>query len=306
MSAKQLLRIALVLLGAIALWGALAVAKKSRQERPSRMALPVLDSATINRIDIRKGADSVVLIKSATGWTVNGWTAGPAEMTDWFTALADTNARSDITAQSEALHQRLGVDSAGRKVVLQAGDKTLATLVVGNRGPDFEGIYVRRLETPEVYLSHARWAEMAGRAADEWRDKQIAKVPGDSIKEIAVTRAAGKFTVVKDGGWKFKSGGSGTPDSAASARFAAAFGDLHAMGFANPALADTLRHAKPWRRVRVTNAAGATLLSVALDSTAAGFWLRPDSGGVVYRVDQSVTEAIAPSASALATPKARE
>jgi hypothetical protein len=45
--------------------------------------------------------------------------------------------------------------------------------------------------------------------------------------------------VVKDGGWKFKSGGSGTPDSAASSRFAAAFADLHAMGFANPALADT-------------------------------------------------------------------
>ena len=45
MSAKQLLRIALVLLGAIALWGALAVAKKSRQERPARLALPVLDTA---------------------------------------------------------------------------------------------------------------------------------------------------------------------------------------------------------------------------------------------------------------------
>jgi hypothetical protein len=82
MSAKQLLRIALVLLGALALWGALAVAKKSRQERPSRMILPVLDSASINRIDIRKGTDSVVLIKSATGWTVNGWSAAPAEMSD--------------------------------------------------------------------------------------------------------------------------------------------------------------------------------------------------------------------------------
>jgi uncharacterized protein DUF4340 len=306
MSAKQLLRIVLVLLGAIALWGALAVAKKSRQERPARLVLPVLDSASINRIDIRKGTDSVVLTKSGTSWTVNGWTAASAEMTDWFTALADTNARSDIAAQSEALHQRLGVDSAGRKVVLQAGDKTLATLMVGNRGPDFEGFYVRRLESPEVYLSHARWAEMAGRTADEWRDKQIAKVPADSIKEITVTRASGKFTVVKDGGWKFKAGGSGAPDSAASARFASAFADLRAMAFANPALADTLRRAKPWRTVRVTSAGGSTLLAVALDSTAAGFWLRPDSGSAVYRVDQSVTEAIAPAASALATPKARE
>jgi hypothetical protein len=306
MSAKQLLRIALVLLGAIALWGALAVAKKSRQDRPPRLALPPLDSASINRIEIRKGADSVVLLKSATGWTVNGWTASSAELTEWFTALADTNARSDLAAQSAPLHQRLGVDSAGRKVVLQAGDKTMATLMIGNRGPDFDGIYVRRLESPEVYLSHAKWPEMAGRAADEWRDKQIARVSADSIGGITVTRASGKFTVVKHGTWQFKAGSTGVPDSAASARFASAFGDLRAMGFANPALADTLRRAKPWRSVRVTNAAGMPLLSVALDSTAAGFWLRPDTGGVVYRVDQSVTEAIAPAASALAEPKKKE
>ena len=112
--------------------------------------------------------------------------------------------------------------------------------------------------------------------------------------------------MAKHGTWQFKTGGTGVPDSAASARFASAFADLRAMGFANPSLADTLRRAKPWRSVRVTNASGMALLSVALDSTAAGFWLRPDTGGVVYRVDQSVTEAIAPAVSALTQPKTRE
>jgi hypothetical protein len=47
----------------------------------------------------------------------------------------------------------------------------------GTEGQTSKGSTFRRLESPEVYLSHARWAEMAGRAADEWRDKQIAKVP---------------------------------------------------------------------------------------------------------------------------------
>lgn len=298
MSAKQLLRIALVLLGAIALWGALAVARRTREDRPARLVLPAIDSASVNRVDISKAPDSVMLAKTGSGWTVNGFAAGPGFVSEFFGALADTAGASELVSQSPALHQRLGVDSAGRTLKFKVGDSTVATLVVGNRGPDFDGYYVRRADQPEVYLVHAPWPDLASRGEADWRDKQVAHIAGDSIAGIEISHGNKRFALARKDGWKFTTEGP-APDSTAASRLVAAFSDLHASGFPTASQSDSLRSLKPWRRVRLTGASGAPLFSVVLDSTAAGYWLRADSGSVTYRIDRFLVDAITPAESVL-------
>jgi hypothetical protein len=303
MSAKQLLRIALVLLGALALWGMLAVAHRSRRDSTQRMVMPAVDKSAVDRIEFRKGGDSVVLIKSDAGWTVNGWPADPEAAKQFLTALGDTTAQVELAAQSTGSHQRLGVDSASaRSVQLIENGKPLLRLMVGNHGPDYDGYYVRLADASEVYLTHAGWAELATRVVDDWRDKQIAKITKDSIGAIEITRGKTSYTIKRDGGWTLSPPGSA--DSAAVDRLAGAFGELRAVSFATQSQVDSLRFFKPARTVRVTGKNGAPLLSLAFDSTSAGFLVHGDSSRIVYRVDTFLADQVAPAESTLvAKPK---
>ena len=300
MSSTQLLRIAVALVVLLAAWGGIALWRSRGRDQPARFTpAAALSPAAADRVEIARGPDTVRLEKRGAQWTVNGFQASEQAVLDFFSALADTAASSELVAQNASSHERMGLDSlkAGR-VTVTGGGKTLVDLYLGNRGPDFEGGYLRRVGEPAVYLLGGRFRDLADRGEDLWRERLIAKVTPDSVATVEVTRGRKRYTLKRGAPWRLS--GEGPADSAAVARLLSQFAELRATGFPTRAQSDSADFRKAERRVRLLGPSGMPLLAIALDSSTAGaFWVRADSGGSVYKVDQRLAEMITPAESFL-------
>jgi hypothetical protein len=177
-------------------------------------------------------------------------------------------------------------------------DSTVAELVQGNRGPGLDGGYFRAAGDSAVYLVGGNLAQVLEKSEDEWRDRRIVGVAADSVARIEVSRGKRSYAVRRDGGrWLLAPGGPA--DSAAVAAVLADYRQVEAAGFATKAQADSARFARPDRRVALLRADGTSLVTLAFDSTANGFWVRAGTDSTVYRVDTWFADRLAPADSAL-------
>jgi hypothetical protein len=302
MTAKQLLRLAVILAVLLVLWGAAALARRREAAPPGRdgFRLPPNASSAADTVTLVRPGDTAVLArKDTSAWTVNGHPAAPQAVADLIAALADTAPASELVAGRKASHAALGVDSArGTRVRVRGGGRTLADFVVGRRSPDFSGGYLRRADQDSTYLMSGRLVEVLSRRSDEWRDHRIAAVADDSVAAIEISRGARRYALRRAGtGWTLSPGGAA--DSASAAALVAAYHAVEASGFASAAQADSAQFGRPDRRTRLLRKDGTPLLTLLMDSTAAGFWIRPDSGTTIYKIDSFTADRLAPADSAL-------
>jgi hypothetical protein len=291
-----------MLLGVLLLlWGAAALTRRHADLPAStgKFRLPSPAATAVDSVRITRPADTVVLARRESSWTVNGHPASRSAISDFFAALHDTTSHPELVAERPASHAGLGVDSAkGTRVRLLRGNLVVGDFIAGQRSADMDGGYIRLANQPEVYLVRGTLAGLLERGPDEWRDHRIASVPVDSVAVIQVQRGARAYKLVKDAkGWTLTPGGPA--DTAAAAQLRQAFGEIDAAGFASPAQADSARFDRPERRVTALRSNGRPLLRLAFDSTSNGFWVRADSGGTVYRMDGWAVDRIAPADSTL-------
>ena len=299
MSPKVLQRIAFALVFGLGLWLALHFFGARTRDDAGRLTLPALSAAGVDRIRLGGAADSLVFVRQGEVWLVDGFPAAASAVQEFLDASGDSTAESELIAQSAASHARLGVDSvAGKRLAVLGAGKPLLDLVVGNRGPDLDGFYVRRAGAPEVYLLRGRFAELLARSESEWRDRRVAAVRPDSIARVEVQRGKSRWSLTRSGAsWSL---GNVAADSTKVARFLAVFGDLQAAGFPDRAELDSITFAPPERSVTLSGANGQPILALVLDSTPSGaFWVRPSAGGPVYRLDGRTTALITPEESSL-------
>jgi len=265
--------------------------------------MAALGAGDADTIAITRGADSVILGKHApSAWTVNGFAAGQSAVDTLLEALRDS-VRVELVAQSPSSFARMGVDSAGGRLVrVGGGAKTLALFIVGAQGPEYDASYVRRPGDAHIYLWSGRLPMLVARGVDQWRDHQIAAVAPESIGTVEIGRGRLRYTVHKQGAtWALT--GARSADSAAVGRLIQRFRTVSASGFATARQTDSLRFTRPQRRVTVRDAQGRELLALAFDSAATGFWVRRPSGGAVYRMDTWQVDQLTPRDSTL-LPKA--
>jgi hypothetical protein len=299
MSPKVLLRIALALSAALLAWGALALFRRTRQDDAGSLVLPRLTAKDVSEIGLRKAADTLVLARHGSGWIVNGFPASASAVEGFLTTLGDTSLRSEVVSESRASHHRLGVDSVtARRLAITAGGKTVLDLWFGNRGPDFEGFYVRPEGSDRAYLLRGRFAEQTAMGVAEWREKQVATVAPDSVAKVEVGRGKTRWSLQRKGpGWDLS---HGLADSTKVARFLAAIRELRAAGFPEAAEMDSIHFEVPDRSLTVFSGGGQTLLSLVFDSTHQGaFWVRSTGGGPVYRLDARMADLATPAESTL-------
>jgi hypothetical protein len=283
MSPKALVR-ALATLGVLLfLWGAFALFRGSISDASAQLDLPKLTQADVDRITAIRGADTLVLARSDGAWRVNGFAADHAQVDQLFRALTDSAARSELLARSATSHHRLGVDTTGRSVVFSRGNDTLLSLVVGSQGTAYQTAYLRQAGTDDVFLYHGTLPGLLGRDQDAWRDRRIARIPEDTVGMVVLVRG-GRSTALEraDSGWTIA---SRPADSAAVSRLLQGLGDLTAIGFATPTKADSLDFTQPSRRLTVLSRTGDTLLALAVDSAADGYWVRRNGNPAVFRLD---------------------
>lgn len=299
MSAQVLKRIAALLVVALALWAVLARFGASHRDETASLALPKLNAAEVSEIAFRKGTDTLVLTRQGGSWTVNGLPAGGKTVTTFLASLGDSTARSEVVAQSRASHARMGVDSVnGRRLAITVAGKTALDLWLGNRGPDFEGFYVRPAASDLVYLLRGTFAELTSQDLAEWREREFVAVQADSIARVEVARGKARWMLERGkGGWTI----AGRPaDSTKVARYLAQFADLRASGFPEPAQLDSIRFEHPSRTLTLSATDGRTLSALVFDSAGSGaFWVRAAGGGPVYRLDERPADLVTPADSTL-------
>lgn len=300
MSKDALKRAALVLAVLVVGWGAFALFRGDLSDEPVGFTLPTVPAGDVTRIEIQSPDDTLTLALGPAGrWTVNARPASQAALDETFEALADTAYATELVARNPASHERLGVDTAGgRHVVFLSGDEVLLDLWVGDTGRDFQSRYLRLEGDSAVYLFRGRLANLLARGMDAWRDRQIASVTPDSVGAISwVHPAEGAHTVRRTGGgWQM---GGAAADSSEMDRWLDELTNLRAAAFPTPAQEDSITFASPYRRLTAIGRGGDTLLALVFDSTEAGVWVRHDSGGVVWRIDQWRAERITPPESLL-------
>jgi hypothetical protein len=306
MSARQLLRLLLVFLGLLVLWGAAALGRRHGTAKGAgeSLHLPTVPRGAIDTVVLAKAADSVVLArKDSTAWTANGFPASMQAVNDLLGALADSGAGSDLVAERPSSQADLGVDSAGgTRVRVKSGGKDLIELIAGHRSPDFSGGYARLPGQDRTYLVHGRLVEALTRPADDWRDHRIASVSGDSIGAVEISRGARRYQLRRAGTkWTLSPGGAA--DSTRVAGLLATYRTIEAGGFTSKAQADSARFSPPDRRVRLLRRDGSALLTLVFDSTAGGMRVKSDTGKIAYTMDAYVADQLAPADSSLRPPR---
>jgi hypothetical protein len=306
MSARQLIRLALVFLGLLVLWGAAALGRSRGTAKAGGESLrlpPVARGAADTIVLTRAGASVVLARKDSTAWTANGFPAAMPAVNELLDALADSSTSSDLVAERKSSQADLGVDSAhGTWMRVKAKGKSLLAVVAGNRSPDFSGGYARLPDQERTYMLHGRLVEAATRPADDWRDHRIAAVPADSIGGVEVARGARRYQLERKGTqWSLSTGG--TVDTGRVAMLLGGYKTIEAGGFATPAQADSARFNPPARRLRLVRKDGSPLLTLLFDSTAAGMRVKSDTGKTIYTMDAYVADQLAPADSSLRPPR---
>ena len=305
MSAKQLVRLAAILGVLLLVWGAAALARRREAVPPTdTFRLPRITRSEVDTVTISRPKDTTILArKDSSTWTVNGQPASSNAVGDLLTALADsTPPSSELVAEQKRSQPGLGVDdSAGSKVRIKGKGKTLADLVLGKRSQDFSGGYVRRAGQESTYVVRGQLIDVLNRTPDDWREHRIARIAADSVARIEITRGHKSYALVRsEKSWKLASGAPA--DSAKMGDLLAAYSSVDATGFASLAQADSAHFGQPDRRVRLVGKNSTPLLTLLFDSTAAGFWVRPDTSNTIYRIESWTADRLAPADTALRKP----
>lgn len=299
MSSKVLLRIVAILGVALLAWALLALLRRGSTDSTVTFALPHLVADSVESIEYLGPQDTIRLARQGSSWTVNGHTAAPRVVEAFFKAMSDTNARSEMVAQSAESHTRLGVDSAaGKHLMVKGGGKTLLDVWFGNRGPDFEGFYVRRAGENPVYLMRGTFADLTVQPLEDWRERLALSIGSDSVTRVEVIRGKSSYGLTRSGaGWTFAKGGAA--DSARVTRWLAQFQELRATGFPKPGQTDSASFTPAERRVTLYGSGTQPMAVVSLDSLPSTFILKIGEGAERYTLDSKVTDLVVPAESTL-------
>jgi hypothetical protein len=296
MSPRHLALIALGLVALLLLWGAAALVRGGDVAggRHERFALSAIAADKVDTVRIVRRADTTLLVRQdSTRWTANGHPTAPGPIRDLLDGLADSTRRTELIATKSGSHARMGVDGSGTRIRISGHGGELADLVMGQRSADLDGGYMRLANDSAVWLVRGGLAAALERGPDEWRDRRIGGVVGDSVARIEVKRSGRTYTLRRSGGkWTL---GSGPADSTAVGELLGALGHVEGSAFATPAQADSARFAPADRSVRALRADGSPLLALVFDSMPAGFWVRTDTGKVVYRLEGWSTDRLTPA-----------
>jgi uncharacterized protein DUF4340 len=302
MNARTLRRLAVVLAALVVVWVGLSALRRARRDTERPLTMARFDLATVDRALIVHGADTLSFSRHGEEWTVNGFDADPSLVHDLVASLADTAPKSELVSENAATLATLGLDSLHvRRIILLQGARVVTTLLAGNEGT-FGTLYVREPGQDAAYTLANGLVDLMNRSLDGWRYKTIADVPPDSVAAIEVRRGRSRYSLAKTGGtWRL---GNGPADSAAVLALLNRFNILNADGFASAGQTDSVRRLAPQRTVRLLAAGGRSLLSVQIDSTRSGYYLRKDGDSTVYRMEDWDSAALTPVDSTL-RPKTR-
>lgn len=285
MSPKSLKRVAIALVVVVFLWGAAELFMGRGDQVEQDMTVPPMTADRIDTIEYAHDTVDIVLTKGQGRWWVNAYPAAPDVVAATLSRLG-IGIQGELIARTTASHARMGVDSTGARFRVVGGGKVVTDLIVGGVGAGVGGRYVRPAGGDRVYLIQADAAELFNRSFIDWRDRKVVVLDTSQVGSVAVERGKERYTLVRrDSAWTLA--GDGPADVGPVARMLGQLRSIEGQSespFATDAQVDSTDFTRPDRRVTVLGMNGDTLAKLVFDSTANGFWVRHDSGGIVYKL----------------------
>ncbi|HEY0709655.1 MAG TPA: DUF4340 domain-containing protein [Polyangia bacterium] len=224
--------------------------------------------ADAERVEVAaKGGAKIVVARAAKtdggaadeGWKVVEWTEKGASYdkavaADLVSALSTLKANDFADGVSPA---DSGLDAPELVVTTTLKGGKTETLQIGKKKGE-EDIYVKSAANPQVFLVKKVGLERVNKRPIEFRDKTICDLTDAEVTQVAVTRGADSYTLVKDpkksgdDAWKL-SKPAGTLDTSKVSSIVSAFKDWKAASFAEDNSAKATGTDKPAATVVATS-----------------------------------------------------
>jgi hypothetical protein len=200
---KRLINVLGVVLGLQVLFAVvLDIAGSGSGAIPSGHPLLHFDAKAVTRVSVAQpGKETLVLERKDGSWqlpALGGFPAAKLKVEDFLVKLEGLRERFPVaTSAAAAKRFKVSPDAFERKVVLAAGDKSLATLWLGD-SPNFRRVYGRADGDDAIYDLELP-AHEASTDADGWTDKSYLDLKEDDITEVTLP---GLQMQRKDGKWQ--------------------------------------------------------------------------------------------------------
>lgn len=167
----------------------------------------VIDSASVDKLEIERNGSKVVLQKTGGKWNVTAPVSYPAM--DQFVNNAlftlKTYKISSKVSENPSNRDKFGFnDTNVTKVTVYQGGSAAGQMLIGNAGQGSGQTFLKKVDGNEIFLAEDFiWNYLVKNDLSEWRDKVILSVPRGSIKSIDIKSKDENLTITADSLGKF-------------------------------------------------------------------------------------------------------
>ncbi len=151
----------------------------------------------VDRIIITNSEGELDFVWNGTEWRIGPekYLADDTQMTGLLNRMIKSKVLEKVTESENFARYGLNEENMG-KITVISGEKTLQTIYVGQENSTGMFSYIRYPEKKGVYLVSRNLREQIDMTLNDYREKDIANIPSETIKGISVTKGAG-YTLVK-------------------------------------------------------------------------------------------------------------
>ncbi|HEX9828664.1 MAG TPA: DUF4340 domain-containing protein [Bacteroidota bacterium] len=197
----------LIILFLVLLGAAYLVTMKPGEQSVSSEAgelLAEIDSAAVDKIEIRSPLSSVVLVKRGAEWFLQEPISYKASQSNIGNAIqqAKNMKVKNVVSSNVEKHNLFQVDSTGTMVTVFENGAQKAGFVLGKTGPAIFDSYARLASSNDVLLVAGGQSFTFNKALKEWRDRTIFSAPKEAMTAVSFQYGDTTFTLTfKDGVW---------------------------------------------------------------------------------------------------------
>ena len=163
-----------------------------------------VDSISVDKIEIKTPAASIVLEKRGVEWFVAkpvSYKADQANVGQIIHQIKNLEIKNIVSSKPEK-HSVFLVDQTGTQVTVCEKGTEKASFILGKMAGSYSESYARKRNTDDVLIVEGASSYMFDRPVKDWRDKTILSVPKERIKDIRYQYGDTTFNITfSDSAW---------------------------------------------------------------------------------------------------------
>lgn len=207
-------------------------------------------------IQLKKGSDTVTLLKKETEWKVDDYKANDEKISKLLNSLNNLKLDRRVSLSAENHEQYAVGTESGTLISIKTGDKT-DEVYIGNSGPSAGTFYIRKDGENDVYLAAGDVLTNLTISKSGWIDKRIVLLGKDAIVKIEITDALSGTIEKKENDWNITKKGTTTKlEDAAKDTVLNSIANLEGYDVATAEKQTIFKNAKSRITIKVTGADG--------------------------------------------------